>query len=266
MSPTTGRPLGGRVAIVTGGSQGIGRAVSEAFVAAGARVAVVARGQELVDETVEVLRAAGGEAIGISADVSSEADTERYVAATIDAFGGIDVLVNSAGTIAIGPTVDTSLETWEQVFAVNVTGTFLGCRAVAQQLIRQGRGGSIVNISSGAGQRGGASIAAYSASKAAVIGFTQSLAEELAPQGIRVNACCPGHVVETPMWGRIDAEVSRQNALLPGEAIAAALSEVPLARSGTPAEIASTVVFLASDAASYVTGESLLVDGGLLRR
>jgi meso-butanediol dehydrogenase/(S,S)-butanediol dehydrogenase/diacetyl reductase len=257
--------LAGRVAIVTGGSQGIGRAVVERLAHEGAKVAVVALHEETVAEAIRALRDRGVEAAGIVADVSDENDTRRYVAETIELFGHVDILVNNAGTIAIAELAETSASMWDRIFAVNARGVFLGCREVAGQMIHQGTGGRIVNVASGAGRQGGASISAYAASKFAVIGFTQSIAVELAPHGIAVNACCPGHVTTTQMWDQIDAESARISGAAPGAAKESAVKSVPLARPGRPEEIASVVTFLASDDASFMTGESVVVDGGLLR-
>src|SRR5262249_30766586 len=257
--------LEGRVAIVTGGSQGIGRAICERLGADGAAVAVGSRREPAIDEVVGELRSRHVRAIGVAADVADESDTRRYVAETVNAFGRIDVLVSNAGTIEIAPLVETSTETWDRVFAVNVRGVFLGCREVARLMIEQRTGGRIVNVSSGAGRQGDARISAYAASKFAVIGLTQSLAVELAPHGITVNACCPGHVTTTPMWDRIDDEFARTTGAGPGETKRKVVGNVPLARSGGADEIASVVASLASDDASFVTGESVLVEGGLLR-
>ena len=148
---------------------------------------------------------------------------------------------------------------------MNLRGVFLGCREAARQLIAQGEGGRIVNGSSGAGRRGGAGIGAYAASKFGVIGLTQSLAVELAPHGITVNAYCPGHVTSTPMWEAIDAAVTTRSGEAPGSAKRAAEAEAPLGRAGRPEEVAAAVAYLASDEAAFVTGESLLIDGGLVR-
>jgi acetoin reductase-like protein len=254
--------LEGKVALVTGGARGIGYAIAERLAHEGASVAVLALHSESAERAAAAI---SGRTVPIAADVCDEQAMARAVRTTVAAFGRLDVMVNNAGTIAIAPVVETSVETWERVLAVNLRGVFLGCREAARQLIAQGEGGRIINGSSGAGRRGNARIGAYAASKFGVIGLTQSLAVELAPHRITVNAYCPGHVTSTPMWDEIDAVSTARSGEAPGSAKRAAEAEPPLARAGRPEEVAAAVAYLASDEAAYVTGESLLVDGGLVR-
>jgi acetoin reductase-like protein len=257
--------LRGKVAIVTGGGRGIGYSIAERLVAEGALVAVLALHAESVDNAVAKLGADRGQVIGLVADVTHEEELKDAVARTVAAFGRLDVMVNNAGTIAISPLVDMTAEAWDRVVDVNLRGVFLGCREAARQMIAQGSGGRIINGASGAGRRGGSLISAYSATKAGVIGLTQSLAEELAPHGITVNAYCPGHVTSTPMWDFIDREMASITGEEIGAAKRAAEREAPLGRAAKPEEVAAAVAFLASDEASFITGESLLIDGGLVR-
>ncbi len=257
--------LQGKVALVTGGARGIGYAIAQRFVDEGAAVAVLALHQDSVAHAVDDIASHGGSAIAIAGDVTDENNMRMAVQRTVAAFGRLDVMVNNAATIAIGSLLDTTTYTWDRLIAVNLRGVFLGCREAARQMIAQRSGGRIINASSGAGRRGNALIGAYAASKFGVIGLTQSLAVELAPHAITVNAYCPGHVTSTPMWQLIDRELSSLAGQDVGSAKLAAEREAPLGRAARPEEIAAAVAFLASDEAAFITGESLLVDGGLVR-
>lgn len=244
-----------RVVVVTGGSSGNGRAIAIAAAQHGARAVViadvVAEPREGGRPTHEVI---GGDSIFVSCDVSRPDSIEEAIAAA-DRFGGVDVLVNNAGIVGpASPVLDMAAEDFDHVLAVNLRGTFLGCRSAGRRMAAQGSG-CIVNVASIAGVQGSRSSAAYSASKAGVLLMTRTLAFELGPSGVRVNSVLPG-VIETQM-----TTVDRP---LASDAAAATVAKVPLGRLGTPADIANAVVYLASDLASYVTGASLVVDGGLI--
>lgn len=242
-------------AIVTGGAGGIGRATSLAFAAEGAAVAVVDLNAEAAEAVAEEIRAAGGTAIAIGADVSREDDIQRVVATTADAFGGIDVVFNNAGIIRRTTAVETSVEEWDRVFGVNVRSIFLMCKYVVPVMKAAG-GGSIVNTGSGWGLKGGGQAISYCASKGAVVNMTRALAIDHGPDGIRVNSVNPGDV-DTGMLRDEAAQLGQDQAGFLAEA-----AERPLQRMGQPSEIAAAVVWLASDASSYVTGSALVVDGG----
>ncbi len=232
-------------ALVTGGSRGIGRAVCLALARAGYDVAFCwARDDAGAAETARLVERAGAGAMPLRCDVTDEAQ----VAATVAAVPGLSVLVNNAGTALYKQVQDTSYAEWRRVFAVNADGAFLCTRAAVPRFLRRG-GGCIVNVSSVWGERGGACEAAYSASKAALIGFTKACAKELAPSGIRVNCVSCGF---------IDTEM---NAHLSEAERAAFFADVPLRRAGTPEEAAAAVLFLVRS--RYVTGEVLRVDGGV---
>jgi NAD(P)-dependent dehydrogenase (short-subunit alcohol dehydrogenase family) len=247
--------LAGKSAIVTGGAGGIGRATSLAFAAEGARVAVVDLQQEAAEAVAAEIRAAGGEAIAFGADVSAEADVERVVAATVEAFGGIDVSFNNAGIIRRTTAVETTVEEWDRVFGVNVRGVFLMCKHVVPVMAEAGKG-SIINTGSGWGLKGGGQAISYCASKGAVVNMTRALAIDHGPQGIRVNSINPGDV-NTGML----RDEARQLGQETGSFLAEA-ADRPLRRMGEPSEIAAAVVWLASDESSYVTGTALVADGG----
>jgi NAD(P)-dependent dehydrogenase (short-subunit alcohol dehydrogenase family) len=247
--------LENKSAIVTGGAGGIGRATSLAFAAEGARVAVVDVQPGAAEAVAAEIRAAGGTAIALTADVSSESDIERVVADTVAEFGGVDIVFNNAGIIRRTTAVETTADEWDRVFGVNVKGVFLMCKHVVPVMAANG-GGSIVNTGSGWGLKGGAQAISYCASKGAVVNMTRALAIDHGPQGIRVNSVNPGDV-NTGML----RDEARQLGQETGSFLAEA-ADRPLQRMGEPREIAAAVVWLASDESSYVTGSALVVDGG----
>jgi NAD(P)-dependent dehydrogenase (short-subunit alcohol dehydrogenase family) len=256
----SGARLAGRVAIVTGGASGIGKGIVERLVADGALVCIA----DLALAPAEALAdALGVSTIAREVDVADEASVDRLVAATVARFGSLDIMVNNAGTIAISPLTETGIEDWRRVFRINVEGVFLCCRAAARQMIAQGRGGTIVNAASGAGRRGGMYVSHYSASKAAVILMTQSLALELARHRIRANCYAPGHI-ETPMWREIATRIGALDGRPPERVVVDVAASVPWGRFGTPAEVAATVSFLASDDAEYISGQTIAMNGAEL--
>ena len=239
-----------KVALVTGASRGIGKAAAIALASQGAKVVVnYARSSEAAKATVQEITAAGGEAVALQADVSQAEQVDNLIKQTFDKFGRIDVLVNNAGI-----TKDTLLlrmkpEQWQAVIDLNLTGVFLCTKAVSKIMLKQ-RSGRIVNIASVAGQMGNPGQANYSAAKAGVIGFTKTVAKELANRGITVNAVAPGFI-ETDMTNDLKSDDI--------------IKFIPLGRYGKPAEVAGTIRFLASDpAAAYITGQVFNVDGGMV--
>jgi NAD(P)-dependent dehydrogenase (short-subunit alcohol dehydrogenase family) len=252
--------LDGRVAIVTGGASGIGRGIVERLVTDGALVCIA----DLAFGPAQALAdGLGLNTIAIEVDVTDETSVDRLVAATVERFGSLDIMVNNAGTIAISPLAETELEDWRRVFRTNVEGVFICCRAAARQMIAQGRSGTIINASSGAGRRGGIYVSHYCASKAAVILMTQSLALELAPHRIRANCYAPGHI-ETPMWDEIAKRIGALAGKPPEQVVADVAASVPWGRFGTPADVAATVSFLASDDSEYISGQTIAMNGAEL--
>jgi 3-oxoacyl-[acyl-carrier protein] reductase len=240
-----------KVAVVTGASRGIGRAIAERLAAEGAKVVVNHRASpEGAGEVVSAIQAQGGEALAVQADVSDFQQAHALIEAAVQQFGRVDVLVNNAGT-----TRDTLLllmkeVEWDLVIDTNLKSVFNCCKAVARGMVRQ-RGGRIINITSVAGLAGNPGQTNYAASKAGVIGFTKSLAKELGSRGITVNAIAPGFVPTALTDG------------LPEDLKEAAIEHTPLGRFGEPEEIAAAVAFFASDEAGFITGQVLSVDGGL---
>ena len=252
--------LTGRVAVVTGGARGIGRTVAERYLAAGASVAVadVSGAAEAASELAEVY---GERVTGSEVDVLDDAAVQRLEGQVLADFGGVDVVVANAGILLLKPALETSLQEWRRVLDVNLTGAFLTCQVFGRRLVEQGRGGRIVLTSSLFGLRGGRQNASYSASKFGMIGLMQCLAAELAPHGVTVNAVCPGQV-DTPMMNQLFADRAALTGTTASEVEQAMLARIPLGRLGPPEQIADTYVYLASDLSAYVTGQSLVVDGG----
>ena len=246
----TDLPLAGRVAIVTGGSRGIGAAVAASLAEHGAAVVVSGRDADRLERAVKELERAGATAVGVVADAASREDAERLTDTARQRFGRIDVLVNNAGITRDGLLVRMKDEDWDRVMEVNLRGAFVMTRAVAKVMVRQ-KSGRIVNVASAAGAMGNAGQTNYSAAKAGLIGFTKAAARELAHWHILVNAVAPG-LIETDM-----------SAAVPEAARQALLAQVPLGRIGTAREVAEVVRFLAEDGAAYVTGQVFHVNGGL---
>ncbi|MDI2128470.1 SDR family NAD(P)-dependent oxidoreductase [Yinghuangia seranimata] len=245
--------LDGKVAIVTGGASGIGRATALTFAREGAAVVVADIDADGAARTAAEITEAGGQAHAVTADVSAEADCAALVAAAVDAFGGLHVLFNNAGIIRRADALGTTVEEWDRVMAVNVRSVFLMCKHAVPAMTG---GGSIVNTGSGWGLKGGGNALSYCASKAAVVNMTRALAIDHAKAGIRVNSVNPGDT-DTPMLREEARQLSED-----WTAFAADAADRPMGRAGSPDEIAQAVLFLASDASSYVTGSALVVDGG----
>jgi len=247
---TDGKPLAGRVAIVTGGSRGIGLTSARLLADDGASVVVSGRDAARLEAATRELEAAGAAVLGVAADAARREDVDWLVEAARERFGRIDVLVNNAGMTRDQLLVRMKDDDWDQVLDTNLRGVFLMTRAVGKVMMRQ-RSGRIINISSTAGAMGNAGQVNYSAAKAGVIGLTKAAARELAHWNILVNAVAPG-LIETDM-----------TASLPAEAREALLGQVPLKRIGVARDVAEVVRFLAGDGAAYITGQTIHVNGGL---
>lgn len=242
--------LKGKMALVTGGSRGIGRAVALAFVKAGANVALCARDLTKAELVAEEARALGVEALAIKADIAHSAEVEALVQTCLGKFGRLDILVNNAGIVKDALVVRMKDEDWDRVLEVNLRGAFYSIRSALKPMMKQ-RGGRIINIASVVGVMGNVGQANYVAAKAGLIGLTKAVAREAASWGITVNAVAPGFI-ETDMVASLPEKVRQ-----------AYLEQIPLKRLGSPEEVAAVVCFLASDAASYITGQVIHVNGGM---
>jgi NAD(P)-dependent dehydrogenase (short-subunit alcohol dehydrogenase family) len=245
-----------KVTIITGGASGMGRVAARMFAAEGARVVVADATAPAAQAVVDEIKASGGHAAAVVADVSKEADAKRMVDEAIAAFGRVDVLYNNAGIMpeADHSVIDTAVEDWDRVMAVNVRGVFLGCKYAIPRMLDQGSG-SVINISSFVAILGCSNPQdAYTASKGAVLALTKSLAVQFAPKGVRTNAICPGPV-ETPLlmdWLVKDEEAKRIR-----------LARNPTGRFGKPEEIVNVAIYLASDESKWTNGASFVIDGGI---
>jgi NAD(P)-dependent dehydrogenase (short-subunit alcohol dehydrogenase family) len=246
--------LANKVAIVTGASSGIGRAAARLFASEGASLVVVARRQSALEELLSNIEAAGGRAVAVVGDVSEEATAARAVEMAVSTFGGLDVSFNNAGTLGeMGPTPAISVAGWRQALDINLTSAFLGAKYQIPEMLKRGSG-SVIFTSTFVGHTVGfPGAAAYAASKSGLIGLTQALAAEFGPQSVRVNALLPGGT-DTPMAAQMNGTP---------EAMAHVASLHALKRIASPEELARAALFLASDAASFMTGAAMLVDGGV---
>ena len=252
-----------RSALVTGAAGGIGRAISERLVADGFAVSVADLSSS-ADQLEALVASLGGPdvALGLLVDVTEAASVEAAVAAHVGHFGGLDVMVANAGIAVTAPLLEITAKQWQRTMGVNVKGVLHCYQSAARQMITQGRGGRLIGAASVAAHRGGKWQSAYSASKFAVRGMSQSVAQELAEHQITVNVYSPG-VVHTPMWEGIDAEMSRRRGTQLGSEMAGMVAGIPLGRLELPTDVAGVVAFLASPEAAYITGQSIVVDGGM---
>lgn len=252
--------LKGKVAIVTGGALGIGAGIVEGFAKEGANVVVADINLDAGQELAKKIRKTGVKGLAVKVDVSKKTDADRLVATVLKEFGKIDILVNNAGICRFVNFVDIKEEEWERVHDINVKGVYLVTRAVIPHMIRVKRG-NIVNISSILGKWGRAGLNHYVASKFAVIGMTQSLANEFAEHDINVNAVCPG-IVHTPLWEGLLDTLCESDGRPRDSIFASWLAQVPLRRAQSPEDIANVVLFLCSEVSRNITGESINVNGG----
>jgi NAD(P)-dependent dehydrogenase (short-subunit alcohol dehydrogenase family) len=251
--------LQSRVALVTGGASGIGYGVAEALLAGGAKVAIGDLNEQALDRAAAALNSS--DLLPLHLDVTSSSSIRQAVKSCAEKFGGLDTLVNSAGIIEFVPLEEIVEDNWQRVISIDLTGVFLCCQAAAPFLRRSGRG-RVVTISSDAGKIGVPLLSSYCAAKFGVIGFSKAIAGELAPHGVTVNCVCPGGVTATQMGEQVLNWLSAKTGRSRDELLSERAKNVPLGRMQTTADVVGGVLFLISDAASYITGEALNIDGG----
>ena len=254
--------LDGKVAIITGGARGIGRAISLQLAQDGAAVAVADLNEEGAGSVAREIAEAGGRAIGAHVDVTDAPSTAALVERAARELGRLDVMVANAGIIQVKPFLDITTEDWDRTFAVNVRGVFLSLQAAARQLIQQGDGGRLLATASIAAKMGSPYQAHYQSSKAAVVGMVRSVAWELGPHGVTVNCYCPG-IVDTDMWRYIDTERGTLQGKEPGQLLKEMAGRSPLGRVEVPEDVAPLVSFLASEESRFITGQAINVCGGV---
>jgi D-sorbitol dehydrogenase (acceptor) len=252
------RRLDGKTALITGSARGIGRTFAEAYVAEGARVAIADINIERARQTASDI---GDAAIAVEMDITRQDSIDAAVAATVDALGGIDILINNAALFTAAPIVEIERDDYARVFDINVGGTLFTMQAVARHMIARGKGGKIINMASQAGRRGEALVAVYCATKAAVISLTQSAGLNLIAHGINVNAISPG-VVDGEHWDGVDAFFAKYEGKAPGQKKKEVGAAVPFGRMGMAEDLTGMAIFLATDEARYIVAQCYNVDGG----
>ncbi len=252
--------LAGKSSLVTGAARGIGRAIAERLAREGANVAVADIREELLAEVVASIESAGVQALPIVVDITAKDGIEMMLNSVIASFGGIDIFFNNAGTLKVQEIFDVQEEDWDRIMDVNLKAVFFCCQAVARHMRDRGHG-KIINTASLAAQRGRPELAAYAASKSGVVSVTRSMALELADTGVTVNALAPG-IIDTDMWVLIDEQSGTLRDVPKGETFKNRTGKVPMGRAGSPQEVANAALFLASNEADYITGQTIYIDGG----
>src|SRR3984957_3103128 len=258
---TIGEPimqLKDKISVITGAARGIGKAIAERYVKERAKVVIADINEQAANAAASAL---GPNAFALKLDVTDQSSIDGMVADTVSTFGGVDILINNAGLFDLAPIVEITRESYRRVYAVNVEGLLFTLQAVAKQMIKQGRGGKIINFASQAGRRGEPLVAIYCSSKAAVISLTQSAGLDLIKQRINVNGIAPG-VVDNEHWDHVDAMFAKYENLKPGEKKRIVGASVPFGRMALPDEIGGLATFLASEDADYVVAQTYNIDGG----